>query len=359
MSCQGFFGVASLLRRFGGGRGNARTLAGVATALLAAGVLWHHVSHADLSHAGALVREVGFWGLFLLVPVALATLADALGWYLCIPGGRSNVRIRNLYLIRWGTDALSNALPAGAVAAEPMRPFLLHKSTGLPLSDAIASCVIMKAGIAIAQAVFFLMVGLFIVRAEGTIAYLAAGLFVAGFGAGLMILPRYVRLSALFNRLGSRGAGRSQTLLLRVAPYLAKIEHAIGEFTGNHPRRLLGALAVFFGGWIALASEAYLILKLVGADLSFGPALAFEMMASLIRMGFFFIPGGVGVQELGVVGVMDMVGVSETLTLAAAYVMLKRARELCWVVPGLLALGRFRALRGGGISTISWRKIHH
>lgn len=316
-----------------------RRAVALATASIACAVLWNHVSEVDAFRAIALLTSVGPEALLLILPVLIATLADTLGWYFCIPGGHRNVRFLRLFLIRWGTDVLSTSLPGGVLAGETLRPLLLHRIFDLPATDAVASSVIMKGGIAVAQTMFFAAVGFLSAGVlDGFSAYVPAALAVGCAGVGLILMPRYVHVSDLLFRVGSGGATRWRMFVTRVAPRVKEIENAIGDFAVNHPARLMGALAMFFIGWIAIASEAYLVLMLLGTDASFGSAMRFEMIASLIRMGFFFVPAGVGVQEVGVTGLVNTMGFDDPLPLAAAFILLKRLRELCWVVPGALVL---------------------
>jgi hypothetical protein len=51
-------------------------------------------------------------------------------------------------------------------------------------------------------------------------------------------------------------------------------------------------LLLGFAAWLLIAVETYLILDLLGAGPTFTQAIALESVASVMRILFFFIPGG-------------------------------------------------------------------
>jgi uncharacterized membrane protein YbhN (UPF0104 family) len=62
----------------------------------------------------------------------------------------------------------------------------------------------------------------------------------------------------------------------------------------------------------------------------------------------FFVPAGLGVQDLGYVAFLHASGVPEAAALGAAFVVLKRAKELAWVAAGWTIL-----LAAGGRSSVA------
>jgi len=54
-------------------------------------------------------------------------------------------------------------------------------------------------------------------------------------------------------------------------------------------------------------------------------------------MGFFFLPGGLGAQDASYYGLLALYGVPNP-EVAAAFVILKRSKELFWIALGYLLL---------------------
>jgi uncharacterized membrane protein YbhN (UPF0104 family) len=59
----------------------------------------------------------------------------------------------------------------------------------------------------------------------------------------------------------------------------------------------------------------------------------------------FFSPGGLGVQDLGYMAFLSALGIPEAPAVSAAFVVLKRSKEILWIGVGyaLLLLGGERA----------------
>ena len=62
----------------------------------------------------------------------------------------------------------------------------------------------------------------------------------------------------------------------------------------------------------------------------------------MIRSFAFVLPAGLGVQDAGYITMFDALSGTRLATLGAAFVLVKRAKELFWILVGyiLLFLGR-------------------
>jgi uncharacterized membrane protein YbhN (UPF0104 family) len=73
---------------------------------------------------------------------------------------------------------------------------------------------------------------------------------------------------------------------------------------------------------------------------------------SLVRNVVFVVPAGLGIQDAGYAACFGALGVPEAASLGAAFVLLKRGKELFWIALGygLLAtdLGVLSARRSAG-----------
>ena len=64
----------------------------------------------------------------------------------------------------------------------------------------------------------------------------------------------------------------------------------------------------------------------------------FEAGLSLLRNLAFFAPGGLGVLDLGYMAYLGALGYPGAATVGAAFVLLKRAKDLFWIAIGYLLL---------------------
>jgi uncharacterized membrane protein YbhN (UPF0104 family) len=106
------------------------------------------------------------------------------------------------------------------------------------------------------------------------------------------------------------------------------------------------ATTSFFACWILESLETALILWLVGAPLDLGLAMAVEVGLTLVRSLGNVAPAGLGIQEAGYATLLTATGAS--VETAAAFVLLKRGKDLVWIAIGyglLAGMGRTEAGR--------------
>ncbi len=317
----------------------------VLVAMLAA-ILWHYFSNMQFSLVAERVRGIGPLAILLLLPYGFVFLAESLAWRLTIrvdpPPGTGA-----LFLIRTATDALLYSLPGGVAVAEPMRPLLLKRQCDVDITEGIGSSIIMKINIAVAQAVFILMGFSLVVllypdvaeqigpgRGFRGFAIVAVSLL---FAIALITLPfsgrRMGQLTGWLARVPFRPL---RALLARGEPYIQRLDEHVGRFARDHTGKFLLSLVLSFSGWVAVGFETYLILRFLGVNPSFTQAVALESTASLFRIVFFFLPGGIGASEVGFVALLVAFGFPDPITLSAAYIAVKRLKEGVWILAGYL-----------------------
>jgi hypothetical protein len=98
---------------------------------------------------------------------------------------------------------------------------------------------------------------------------------------------------------------------------------------------LPGPVILCFASWLFEALESYLMLRLLGVELSFAAVLAMEAVVSFARHVLIVVPAGVGVQDVGYVALLAALGVQDAVNLGAAFAVLKRSKEAFWAVVGL------------------------
>ena len=324
----------------------AKGLLHLALVILLLTILWHYFSGLDLSLVALRISGSGLALLLILLPYGLVFVTESLAWRLSI---RHNPRpgLGKLYLIRMATDALLYSIPGGVAVAEPMRPVLLQRQCGVELTEGIGSCIITKINIAVAQA-FFVLIGFILVTVlypgvtlqlgvgEGLTGYLSVGLCLLC-AVALLTLPfSGPRLTQLLGALAQIPFAPLRKILAKGEPLMSRLDSHVGRFARDHTSCFIGSLLFSFGAWVLVAVETYLILKLLGADPTFTQAVAFEATASILRILFFFLPGGLGASEVGFVTLVVAFGFADALTLAAAYIAVKRLKEAGWVALGYL-----------------------
>jgi hypothetical protein len=151
---------------------------------------------------------------------------------------------------------------------------------------------------------------------------------------------------AFHGRLGGRlwkglrrlPLGRMRGWIERGGPsFLATDERLAGLF-GRGPLALLGPLPYFLLMWVVRTAENFLLLRMVGIEVGFRELLALEPSLVIVRMVFSILPAGLGVQDLSALFFLEAMGVRDAAAVGAAYVLLRRGKELFWIGVGYLIL---------------------
>ena len=270
--------------------------------------------------------------LYRLLPLAL----NMLSWHALLPTSARPPFVR-MFRLRWIGESINQLLPVAQIGGDFARARLLAHG-GVSGADATAAMVADLSVGAATQVVFTLMgVAVFAMIgptsllgiARGESMAIAVGISLATAGA----LVAVARLGAgrLLAALPFHGHGR---LAARLAAGAANIDRALA---GVLVRRgaLAGAAIWHLVGWVAQVGETWLILRLIGADVSWGEALVIESLAATARGIAFAVPAGIGVQESALVMLCGSFGID--LASALALGIIKRGRELVVGVPAIVA----------------------
>jgi uncharacterized membrane protein YbhN (UPF0104 family) len=324
---------------------------GVAVALFVLGWTFRDL---DLARVSRVIAGAGGTALlWALVPMGVALAIESCGWTWAFRRSGHPVPFVGIWRARVSSEALALTLPAGMLFCESMKPFLLARHCGLRAEASIAGMAMRKYLLLASQAVYisvFALLGApFLERASSGI------IGRSGLSGALLAVGVVVLIVAIASGVGLRDgavAERARAALARLplGAFGGKLERSRGRFT-----RTDGELRKFFGGnllvatlpalpflvsWVLEAVETYLILRLLGVELPFVAVAALEVALSFVRHVTFVLPAGLGVQDLGYVAFLRALGAADPLTMGAAFVLIKRAKECIWasVGYGLLAL---------------------
>jgi putative membrane protein len=290
------------------------------------------------SEIGRQLAAVGVWLPVILIPYAISYSFDTLGWRATLGKYKKNLRFVDLFLIRLAGEAVNQLTPSAYLGGEPLKAFLLRKAN-VPLSQGLASVIIAKTAITLAQAIFVLGSLIFAyARLAGEQGLLATLLIVLGLLFLVILLAGWVQRRGLFGfliRLLSRLRIPNGFLKSRERE-LNAIDQTIRLFYREDKRHLFLSVLYYLIGWVAGAFEVYLLLFFLDLPVGAGDAIAIEALVSVIRSAFFFLPGGVGAQEGGNLFLFYLFGLPGEA--AMTYSIVRRLRELLLIGIGLAFL---------------------
>lgn len=310
-----------------------------------------------LEEAWGLLRQLGWKSPLVLLPYLVAIALDTAGWRAILRQLGQPVGFLRMLRVRIATESLLLGLPGGSILAETLKPVLLLRD-GVEVQVTAASLAAKKAFQVGSQGLYFFLAAAFAWRPLGA---LSRNL---GFGrilgpsvvlAGLALLVLALALAGVLvsSHLAERLVG-----LLRALPFQrlrSWLSQKQGEFVsadkltravlGNLPAHAPVPVLWLLGSWMMESVESWVLLALLGSRLAFTQVLAFEPAVSLMRSLAFFLPGGLGVQDAAYFTCLTHLsaGLGVSVATAAAFVLLKRFKEVFFVLAGfaaLAALGR-------------------
>ncbi|HZW89159.1 MAG TPA: lysylphosphatidylglycerol synthase domain-containing protein [Myxococcaceae bacterium] len=320
--------------------------------LLSAGLFVRVLWMADLRNVAGLLAEVGPLALLAVVPYGVAVTLDTAGWAAILRGLEARVATWRLLGLRLSTEAVHLSFPGGPILAEGLKVWFLSRRFGVPAPEGSASLAVKKALQLGTQGVY-----LFVAAAVGG-SVLPERSVLRPVLFGLAALTTLISVGMIAVLLSGRVAERLFRLLRRVplarvqswmiareVAFMDTDQHVRGVLQ-SHVRGLMVAFLWILGGWFAEAGETWVLLRLLGIDLSFSMVLAFEPVVSFARSAAFFIPAGLGVQDAGYMAFLRQAGIPDAVNRAAAFVLLKRFKELVWIALGWILLLATRARTG-------------
>jgi uncharacterized protein (TIRG00374 family) len=331
-----------------------RHLGQVLPGVLAVGLAVFVLRSADLPRVLALLRSLGPWLPLLLLPNVAVTLVEAVAWWRSFALLGARPRFPSLVRVRLVVEAMMLGLPSGAVISESLQPVLLKRRCGVPFETAVAASVGRKFLVVVSHALVLALATLLawpllarvsretIGRAGLPWLLLAVSAFmVATFGFGLAFSGRAQlaqRTRLVLDRVVGRWLG---AWLERHAPGFQRADDHLVTFFEGRRKALVVPLLLYSAGWVVRGVETWLFLRLLGAEVSFLAALVVETAIIVVRSAAVPVPAGLGVQDVGYVLCLKALGVPDAVTVATAFVLLKRGKDLAWILLGfaLLALG--------------------
>ncbi len=318
------------------------TLAGLG--LFTALVVWVGASEITIS-----VLAMG-WGIALVSAFRFALLIfDTLSWRALLDRG-NRPSLPWLFWSRWVADSANTLLPVARIGGEFLRAYMLYQHRG---GGAIAGAsVLVDVTAGIFTQVLFSTVGVFlffvIVGTDSdTTLNLTLGLALfAGGMAGLYTIQRlgiFTRLARFTERAIRREYWRNLT------GSAIEFDNAIAALY-RKKRPILACCFWRILGWVFGTGEVWLILYFLGQPISLAEAFVLESLGQAARSAGFMIPGGLGVQEGGLLLVGSHLGLTAEIALALS--LAKRARELLVGVPCLIL---WQLVEGRGI----WHRLRN
>lgn len=343
-------------RRFAAPRGTVYQLRAVlrflrlALAAAALIALTRLIHPADIARARDLIGRVGWPLALVLIPTLVTMAMDASGWRLILAILGRPVAWRHMLELRLSVEAVTLALPGGSAAAEGIKLALLRRRLDVPIPVGGASLALGKSYLIGAEAVYLAMAAVWLaVDTVSSVRGTPVGVPILADAAGAILttlisaalffaLRRATWATWLGRRLAAVPVPSLRRWIENRRSGLVDLESAARDFFLAPLARRVRCLAPFLCEWLAEAVETWLILRCLGVSLDFGAVLTLDAIGSLLRALVFFLPAGLGVQDASQMLLLGALGVPDPVAVGAAFIFVKRSKEVFWIAAGALFL---------------------
>ena len=309
--------------------------------------------NTDFSRTFQIIGTIGTAGIFLLfIPSIAGALFDAFGWKHLLPESIIGRTFWRMMRVRTAAESVVCTVPLGAVAADPLKAWLIKRHFGVSLASGTASVALRTFLLGQSQSVIVLVVALAGFSWLTTFSYAllhnsSLSWLTVAVSAATLVIYTIVMLAASMGSLTRKLHDiLTKIPFQKIRSWFEEQEvhfHELNTEFASFGKERTTSIWYAFGAYIALWSmeglETYVILRLIGSPLPLTTAYALEAICSFIRSLAFFIPSGLGAQDAGYVGFLSGSGLSHPT--AIAFILIKRLRQLVWIAVGFVILFAF------------------
>lgn len=283
------------------------------------------------------IRQVGFNFLLLMFVTFISAWLSVVAWRYCLPKEAGNVTGWKLFWIRQIGENFAILNPASVIGGEAMKIYML-RDLGVDQRQALHSILLSRGITILSQIGMLLIAGVWFLSItmhdfsgiNFHLPWLAAVLLSAW---GLLFLRRNktFRSSAkvIFQRIGLLNQ------IQNAREFLSGLRLELRTFYRGNRRAMLWAFLLTSLHWLSGSLEFYFILLFLGVKTTVAKALLVDMGVIVFKTAGGFIPGQIGVEEYGNKVMLAIIGIAgETIWITAS--ILRRARQLCWILLGFL-----------------------
>ncbi len=286
----------------------------------------------DFREVFATLREIGWKAGWILLSTWAAYVLGSLGWKYCLGSYAPQVSLTRLFVYRHIGETLALFNPTSIIAGDWLKAEVLKKHR-IPHEEAVNSVLLSRILMVVSQMALLILALVWLVFSTNVVLFPNF----KGWMSGLLVLLTVLLLAIIFIILKTpkeTGGSKENKLVSGIRKY----KNALNTYIKTYPRH--SALAFLFLAlhWVTGSLEMYFILNILNYDVSILHGLLMDMGVILVKSVGAFIPGQLGIEELGNKLVIMVAGISSA-SLWVSVSILRRSRQLFWsAVGGILYL---------------------
>lgn len=302
--------------------------------LLVLAFIGQFIMHTDFEEIGGFLKKMPFTFLGVIGLSVFAYLSATIAWRLCLGEDSAKAGIGDLFMIRHVGEMLAVFNPTSVVAGETFKAHYLGKR-GISNQNSISSILMSRVLIILSALLLMLLSTIYLIiwtyGADKILVIVILGAVVLG-GFGYL-LARFLLHSKLYlagsikklrDRLGEKYISD------RLCESVEEVNRTAQIFYNQYRFKFYSAFLLSIVHWVLGAAEFYLILKVLGFDISLLNAIAIEMGVILFKTVGAIVPGQIGVEEYANKVMLGMVGIASNEVWLTVSIV-RRARQIFWV----------------------------
>ena len=281
------------------------------------------------------LRRIGVgFGLILLVTF-VAYLLGTIGWWICLGSERTRISLWQLFGIRQIGETVGLYNPSSIVGGDMLKNELL-KPHGLSNSGASTSVVVSRVAAVLSQLLLLMLYLCWWAATEINLLtpFWLGGLFIL---IALLLLVK-IGFFYLLLRYRSPSVATKQTSTNLWQRFRSAIYQLIGQtqiFFQQHRNLFWWCYGFFFLHWLVGGLEFYIILRYLNYPVQLMQSIGMDMGVVFFKSLGAFVPGQVGVEELGNKVMLSSISI-HAASIWATVSILRRARQLFWILVGVV-----------------------
>lgn len=280
------------------------------------------------------LQKIGSRFIIIILVTFLAYLLGTIGWWVCLGSQRKHLSLWHIFGIRQVGETVGLYNPSSVVGGDILKSKML-KSYKVSDDRAAESVVISRVTAVLSQLLLFILALCWVLVTIGSqleIFWLYGILIMIALLLALKILFFY-QLNQ--NRTEKVDRDAHVNLWRRLKRIVSNLVVQTKHFF-RHKRSLFWwSYFFFFLHWLVGSMEFYLILLFLGYDVQLMQGVLLDMGIIIIKSIGAFVPGQIGIEELGNKVVLTAIGI-QTVTVWVTVSILRRTRQLCWILIGAI-----------------------
>ncbi|WP_171037855.1 lysylphosphatidylglycerol synthase transmembrane domain-containing protein [Dyadobacter luticola] len=293
-------------------------------------ILWQYFRATRFSEVLPAIRKVGAGFGYILASTFTAYWLGTLSWWHCLGTEKINISKSRLFTIRHICETVGLFNPASFAGADMLKVVML-KSYDIR-RETVQTSVIINRILMIASQLFLVAI-----TATWLILNKDLGLgWQAKVGTIVFTFTILLLAAIFFKKLINApdpDVSHKPTLWGRLWGSLNKVRAELYVFSRQHIKSMIFAFSLACLHWIVGSFEFYILLKLLGYDIFLMDALLVDMGVILVKSAGAFIPGQLGVEEIGNRMMLGLIGISSA-SLWLSVSVLRRSRQIFWILAG-------------------------